>query len=333
MRIAWLALLAVVPLAAWGLSDGGPRASAQTPRGVAQRPTASAGYESPRLPGPITIPGQVMVLQQAQVSALEAGMIAGLEAYEGLVVEAGQELGRLDDDRTQIEKKLAEFDREIAEKHSTDDVNVRFARAAHEVAVAELNQGHEANRKVANAVPASEIRRRGLAAERARLQIEQSERELAIAQVSSKSKGAAVDMATVNLNRRMIVAPVSGVVVDLYRHVGEWVKPGDPVLRILRIDRLKVEGNLKAGQIGNEVAGRLVTVTVALAGGRTEQFQGKIVFVSPEVEPITKDFRVVAEVINRDMLLRPGLDATLTIHPATVTARQPAEAGGPTLQR
>jgi multidrug efflux pump subunit AcrA (membrane-fusion protein) len=172
MRIAWLALFAALPLAAWGLAELGPSARAQSPgRHPAARSGVSAGHESPRLPGPISIPGQVMVLQQAQVSALEAGMIAGLEAYEGLVVEAGQELGRLDDDRTQIEKKLAEFDREIAEKHSSDDVNVRFAKAAHEVAVAELNQGNEANKKVANAVPASEIRRRALAAERARLQI------------------------------------------------------------------------------------------------------------------------------------------------------------------
>jgi multidrug efflux pump subunit AcrA (membrane-fusion protein) len=137
----------------------------------------------------------------------------------------------------------------------------------------------------------------------------------------------------VNLNRRMIVAPVSGVVVDLYRHVGEWVKPGDPVLRILRIDRLKVEGYLNAAEHGSEVSGRLVTVTATLPGGRTEQFHGKIVFVSPEVEAVKKDFRVVAEVVNRDMLLRPGLDATLTIHPATTTARLPAESSGPNLQR
>ncbi len=329
MRMVWLSLVAALPLATggWFIS-----VHAQTPaRPVSGRLSADR-HESPRLPGPISIPGQVMVLQQAQVSALEAGMIASLEAYEGLTVEAGQELGRLDDDRSQIEKKLAEFDHEIAEKHSADDVNVRYAKAAHEVAVAELNQGHEANKKVANALPASEIRRRALAAERARLQIEQSERELAIAQVTSRSKGATVDLATVNVTRRMIVAPVSGVVVDLYRHVGEWVKPGDPVLRILRTDRLKVEGHLNASQFGPEVAGRLVTVTAMLPGGHSEQFTGKIVFVSPEVEPVSKEFRVVAEVANRDGLLRPGLDATLTIHPATTTARLPADAG-PSLQR
>ena len=74
-------------------------------------------------------------------------------------------------------------------------------------------------------------------------------------------------------------------------------------------------------------------VTAVMPGGRTEQFQGKITFVSPEVEPVTKDFRIVAEVVNRDGLLRPGLDATLTIHPATVTAaRLPADVG-PTLER
>jgi hypothetical protein len=38
------------------------------------------------------------------------------------------------------------------------------------------------------------------------------------------------------------------------------------------------------------------------------------VFVSPEVNPVNGQVRVWAEVENRGLLLRPGLQAALTIH-------------------
>jgi hypothetical protein len=40
-----------------------------------------------------------------------------------------------------------------------------------------------------------------------------------------------------------------------------------------------------------------------------------VVFVSPEVEPVTGQFRIWSEVRNRDGLLSPGLSGTLTILP------------------
>ncbi|HEY1068118.1 MAG TPA: HlyD family efflux transporter periplasmic adaptor subunit, partial [Pirellulales bacterium] len=105
---------------------------------------------------------------------------------------------------------------------------------------------------------------------------------------------------------------------------GEWVNPGDPVVRILRIDRLRVEALLNARDFGPEIAGSLVTLDVTMPGGKREQFPGKLVFVHPEIEPVTGNFRVWAEVENRQLMLRPGLIANMTIHlsDAAATARR-----------
>ena len=60
-------------------------------------------------------------------------------------------------------------------------------------------------------------------------------------------------------------------------------------------------------------------MTVNFAGDREESFKGRIVFVSPLVEP-GGDYRVWAEVENRQpqgsnqWLLRAGQQATMTIH-------------------
>jgi multidrug efflux pump subunit AcrA (membrane-fusion protein) len=95
------------------------------------------------------------------------------------------------------------------------------------------------------------------------------------------------------------------------------VAAGEPVLQVIRVDRLRVEGFLNATEVGpEEVAGRPVTVEVQIAGGRTARFSGKVVFISPLVQAGDK-YRVRAEVENRTEnntpVLRPGMTATMTI--------------------
>ena len=47
-------------------------------------------------------------------------------------------------------------------------------------------------------------------------------------------------------NRRKVRAPIDGVIVELKRHRGEWVAAGDTLLRLLRMDRLRIEGFINA---------------------------------------------------------------------------------------
>jgi multidrug resistance efflux pump len=134
------------------------------------------------------------------------------------------------------------------------------------------------------------------------------------------SKGVEVEAAENGIERRLIKSPLDGVVVQLFPHQGEWMQPGDPLAHVVRTDRLRVEGYVD-GQAWNadDVRDRPVTVAVAMAGGKTEAFTGRIVFTSPMVQA-GNTFRVVAEVENRKSeasqrwLLRAGQTATMTIH-------------------
>ena len=110
-----------------------------------------------------------------------------------------------------------------------------------------------------------------------------------------------------------IKAPIKGVVVQIQRHQGEWVKPGDTVLRILRIDRLRAEGYIKAKYLGKVAKGREVRLTVELPQGGEVTLLGKIVFVDPEIEPVNAQLRVWAEFSNPDLQLLPGMRAKMTI--------------------
>ena len=88
--------------------------------------------------------------------------------------------------------------------------------------------------------------------------------------------------------------------------------------RVVRMDTLQVEGFLNANEFNpHEIADRLVTVEIQLAGGQPLPVQGRIVFVSPLIQAGGK-FRVSAEVENRreggQWILNPGTDAAMTIH-------------------
>jgi macrolide-specific efflux system membrane fusion protein len=113
---------------------------------------------------------------------------------------------------------------------------------------------------------------------------------------------------------------LDGVVVDVRRHVGEWVQPGDVVLHVVRLDRLRVEGFVKAADVpASRIRGRNVTVTVEVAGqGGKERHEvtGKVVFVSPLLQT-GGDYRVWAEVKNQQQdgqwLLQPGQPVSMRI--------------------
>ena len=109
---------------------------------------------------------------------------------------------------------------------------------------------------------------------------------------------------------------IAGVVVDVLHRPGEWVKPGDKVFRIVRTDRLRAEGFVKASDVLQDLRGAKVTVVPYLDDKPGPSFDGEIVFVSPEIDPVNGQVRVWADVENPKGKLRPGLRARMTIRPA-----------------
>ena len=44
--------------------------------------------------------------------------------------------------------------------------------------------------------------------------------------------------AEIGVERRILRAPFSGVVLKVKKHVGEWVAAGEPIVELIRVDRL-----------------------------------------------------------------------------------------------
>jgi multidrug efflux pump subunit AcrA (membrane-fusion protein) len=267
----------------------------------------------------------VSLVEEAKVPAREAGVLEQLLIREGDVLKRGTVIAKIDDNQPQMERRKAKAEHDQAVAKAESDVDVRYAVAAEKVAQIEFEKAAESDRKVPGSVTRVELNRLQLNEQKSELQIEQAQLEKKVSGLAAISKGVEVDAAENAIERRLIKSPLDGVVVQVFPHQGEWMQPGDPLARVIRTDKLRVEGYVDSSRWNPEqVRDRPVTVEVALADNRRERFEGRIVFTSPIVES-GGDYRVFAEVENRQSegsqqwLLRAGQTATLIIH-----SQQPA---------
>ena len=260
----------------------------------------------------------VSIVEEARVPAREAGVLVELSVKEGDTVRRGGAIARIDDSQPRFEKQKASAEHDQAIARAKSDVDVRYSVAAEKVAEAEVEKAVASNRRIPGSVTQVELARLQLNQKKSELQIEQAQLERQLSSLDARSKEVEVLAAENRINRRQIASPIDGMIVQVYPHLGEWMQPGDPLARVVRTDKLRVEGYVDSSKYEpSMVHNRPVTVSVMFADEREESFKGRIVFVSPLVEP-GGDFRVWAEVENRqakdsvEWLLRAGQTATGT---------------------
>lgn len=297
-------------------------------------PLAAAHGTEPRLEHCL-----VSLMSDVQVSSQEPGLLTKLLVSEGDPVDPSKPLAQLDDRQVSFEYAAAYAQNKAAQEKADDDIDVRFSTAAYEVAAAELQEKRLA-KAAADAYSTAEIRRLELTVKKARLQIDRSQMELRVAKLNADVEAKRLDASAEAIRRRKVYSLTPGVVLQVYRHPGEWVQPGDPILRVIRMDRLWVEGFVDGGKHNpEEVAGRSATVSIERARGEVRELPGRVVYVNPQTQA-GNQYRVKVEVANEqvgdDYLLRPGMRASVTIHvrrPRPDAAGLPAQAQRSRLSR
>jgi macrolide-specific efflux system membrane fusion protein len=269
--------------------------------------------------GPIEIPSAVIkISEEVEVPARDPGVLAKIEVKEGQLIEEGETLARLLDTDVRLAVDRARLESEIALRKFKNDADIQYAKKSTEVARAELARSLDANAKFPKTVSNTELDRQRLLVEQGELQTKQAEHLREVAGLTHEIAENQHQTAREQLDRRTILAPLRGMVVEVLRRRGEWVQPGDTVVRIVRLDRLRVEGFLSAQHASLDLVGSKVNLRLASAEGSTSAakpraFPGRIVFVSPEIDPLNSQVRVWAEIENTDLQLRPGMTATLTL--------------------
>lgn len=253
------------------------------------------------------------VNEQTKVPASAEGVLIELKGREGKIVEPGELIGRVRDTEAKLALEAAQLNRKNAQRDAENTIKLRLAQKAHALAVNELNRAVRARKRLEAAVPAAEVERKQLAVDKTALEIEQAKYELKTAELAVAAHENEVKLAEEKLRLHQILAPYAGIIAERGHRAGEWVKPGAMVVRVLRLDRLRVQAFLPPAALGKQLDGRPVRLTVDLADRGATAFSGRIIFVNPELNAVNRQVQVWAEIVNRDLLLRPGLKGEMVI--------------------
>ncbi len=237
----------------------------------------------------LTVTGTVAALpnQDVRVSALVAGRIVSMAVAEGDHVEQGQELARIDDRPFQDP--------------------LRQAEAAVEQAKANLENAR------LNLTRNETLFQRGVAA---RKELEDARTQVSVYEAASHQAEAALALARLQVARTEVRSPLSGIVVKRFASVGEQVDgtAAQPLFEVANLGVAELFANVPAVYLGKIRVGQNVEITSDSFPGR--KFPGRVVAISPAVDPATDVGLVRIRISNRGGLLRLGmfLSAQLPLH-------------------
>jgi membrane fusion protein, multidrug efflux system len=110
-----------------------------------------------------------------------------------------------------------------------------------------------------------------------RLEITEAERQVSVRKQQVGEARRALDVAQTDLRYTRIVAPFPGVVVHLYRHLGDHVPAGTPVLSMYNPELTYVTANLEESKLEGVAPGNRVRLDIVAF---SEPFHGRVVWIN-----------------------------------------------------
>ncbi len=135
----------------------------------------------------------------------------------------------------------------------------------------------------------------------------QAQRDQARAQLRQAEK---------QLQDASIEAPFNGRIEERFIQTGELINPGQPVVRLVNTDRVRVVAGVPERYSGEITEGSNVELTLRTL--TEESRQGTISFASDVLDPETRTYAIEIELNNTGQVLKPAMVADLTIERRTL---------------
>ena len=261
----------------------------------------------------VNVSGTLAAENEVTVSSQAEGVVSRILADLGDRVGTGQVLAELDREKLQynLDQQKAALARSLARYGATEPGRLPPIDQTPDVkrAAAELNQAKRGFER------ASELSKRQLLSQQALddadavLRTKQAEYDSALQNAKNMAadidaSNAAVRLAERQLRDASIRAPFDGYVQERMVSLGELVKEQMPVMKIVRVDPLKVIAEIPEGLGPWVQSGQAVDLQVDAYPDRA--FTGKVSRISPSVNQQTRAFPFEALVPNPQGLLKPG---------------------------
>ena len=223
-----------------------------------------------------------------KLAAAESGIVIGLNVEEGDTVEKDQPLADLN-------QGVLKASVEIARGHRDSVSGLKSAES-------ELKLRSDRLKKL------QELRLSGNASEEevnlAQLEFEVAEARVLQVRETLEIKLLEYERIRLQLGLRTVRSPIDGVVTEIFRDVGEFVSPADPVvLTIVQLNPLRATFSIPMSDVTSVRKGQTVAVRI---DGVEKPVNAQVELVSPVINAESQTVRVKVELPNPGNRIRSG---------------------------
>ncbi len=306
-KLVWVALAALALAAGWAFLRARPDPVRFTTGSVDRGDVVEV----------VGATGTLEAVTTVQLGSQVSGTIDSLHADFNSTVKKGQVVARLDPSLFQARRGQAEANLLAAR------ANVDRAKAS----VEDMRQKYDRARELAaqKLLPQSDL-------ETAKANYDGALAQLKANEAAQSQSQANLNQADVDLSHTIIATPIDGVVISRNVDVGQTVAASfqAPVLFLIANDltRMRVNASVDEADVGRVREGQEVTFHVDAFPER--DFLGRVeqVRLNPTAVQNVVTYNTIVAVDNQDLLLRPGMTATVSIvvRKAADALRLPASA-------
>ena len=237
--------------------------------------------ENPQTPVMVT---HVQASPQRWENAINT--VGSLQAVDGVVL-AAEEPGKIVEIAFTPGSHVASGDLLVQQDISIEKAQLRAAEAAAELADSNLKRIRQLLRQ--NSASQSDV-------------------DQALAEYQQAS--ARLDEVKARIIKKSIRAPFDGKLGVRQVSLGQDLQAGDPVVVLQKLDPIQVNFLIPQRQLPRVSLGLPVRVGL---DDRDFQVEGRITAISPEVDPVTRNVRIQAQIDNPQEQLLPGMYVTLSV--------------------
>ncbi|MEW5978909.1 MAG: efflux RND transporter periplasmic adaptor subunit [Acidobacteriota bacterium] len=251
----------------------------------------------------VQLPGTVEALRVSTVASEVAGLVVEFTGRDGTRVAKDQPLARLRKDTLELALRAAE-----AQLHE-DEARVKLAE-----------------RNLQRAQDLFKSR------DFSQSQLDDAQAEFNAWQARIEKQDAEIARIRHDLERTVVRAPFSGVVVREHTEVGQWLAEGGPVVELLGMDELEVAVEVPERYFSSLRPGARCQARFEALGGL--EVTGRIASIIPRADPQARTFRIKVRIPNSKTRIGAGMLAQIALpegdpYQATVVPKDAIVTQGP----
>jgi RND family efflux transporter MFP subunit len=229
------------------------------------------------------------------VAAAEMGTLSVIHVREGDRIRKGDVIATMNDEVLQASLEVARRSMKVAGAIQSAQADLDMKKSEQKKLTELRERNHASQQEVDRIATELRVSEARLLSVREDIEI----KELEFRRIESQ------------LKQRSVLAPMDGVVTELFREEGEFVSPSDPTIaRLVQLDALLVVFSVPLSRRNEVTNGQKVEIQIGLAG---ESAEGIVEYVSPTSDSSNSSVRVKVRLPNSDARFQSGERAVLVL--------------------